>query len=123
MNIQPCTGVNVLSGTNNETDYTCDKLIAATDDDHIYSGDLGVSQLKTHKVCGGHKLNFNTTSNSTSGQYVAYEVGTKMASCTKIYQKNSTYIQYSERKDCNAWVGYFYFQPAYFCKSDEITCT
>jgi hypothetical protein len=111
----------VLTGTSNETDYTCSNLLSAEDNAYIYSGSMGETTLQTHKVCGGHKLHF--TRNGTANRYVGYEItsGSKVATCTSTAATNTT-ASHKLKRHCDQWVGATYFTTAYHCSSN-ITCS
>ncbi|SMR43505.1 unnamed protein product [Zymoseptoria tritici ST99CH_3D1] len=107
--INTCThGVKVLSGTNNATQYTCDHLIRAQDNNYLSGGTAGphgMNVVAKQGICDSGRLEFVKDG-------VGYEVrdasGGHLGDCTMTDQWT---------RSCNTWIGVTYFESMYYCTS------
>lgn len=109
--IQQCYhGAKILSGTNNETDYTCKKLVPAQDSHYIHNGTTGpfgsLYVSSEGGICDSGRLDFEKDG---EGYKVNDKDGKHMGDC-KMEERNIT-------QHCNQWVGMLYFQAMYRCES------
>jgi hypothetical protein len=119
--MQGCrSGPNVFSGVSNVTDFTCNKLMHAMDYSYVHNGTAGPTgtpNLYAKNVCGAGDLVLSKqydTSGKDAG-YVAKDASGKQVATCQLDPSQFT-------KHCPVWIGAFFFETEYMCKSDTINC-
>ena len=100
-------GAQVLSGTNNKTDYVCSHLIPAQDDHYISNGTTGPfgsdDLIVKGGLCDSGKLKLLRHGEAYS---VHDEEGKTVADCVP---------DHSLWRKCDMWIGVLFFNSTYRC--------